>query len=327
MAGVGVREGLRFVSAGLFRKDRPLLTHLVVTRYCNLDCAYCNEYDKVSKPVPFEALAARIDRLADLGNLVVTLTGGEPLTNPRHEDVIAYIRRRGMSVTTITNGFLVTRARIEAMNAAGLQGLQISIDGVRPDAITKKTLKSLMGKLELLAEHAAFPVNINSVLGITEERTQDALEVARVARGLGFSHTVGVMHEGDGTLAPLSQSQRKVYADLLAEGKIAHRFNNWAFQKNLIEGRPNDWRCRAGARYLYVCEDGLVHYCSQQRGFPGIALADYGLDDIRREFMTPKACAPLCTVSCVHQASFLDRWRGPQVSASPPPRAARAASP
>ncbi len=47
---------------------------------------------------------------------------------------------------------------------------------------------------------------------------------------------------------------------------------NW-FQNNIADGKPNDWRCRAGARYLYICEDGLVHYCSQQRGYPGIPLS------------------------------------------------------
>ncbi len=44
------------------------------------------------------------------------------------------------------------------------------------------------------------------------------------------------------------------------------------FQHNIAAGRENNWRCRAGSRYLYICEDGLVHYCSQQRGYPGIPL-------------------------------------------------------
>ena len=90
------------------------------------------------------------------------------------------------------------------MNAAGLQEMQISIDGVKPDKISKKTLKSLAGRLKLLSKHAEFHVNINSVLGISEERTHDALEVAKSAKAMGFSHTVGVLHDDDGTLAPLS---------------------------------------------------------------------------------------------------------------------------
>ena len=98
----------------------------------------------------------------------------------------------------------------------------------------------------------------------------------------------------------------------MGEGSLAHRINYLMFQKNLMNAKPNSWKCRAGARYLYVCEDGLVHYCSQQRGHPGIPLLDYGRADIEREYRSEKPCAPYCTVSCVHQASFLDAWRAPQ---------------
>jgi MoaA/NifB/PqqE/SkfB family radical SAM enzyme len=316
MASVTWRDGLKVASNVLFDTRRPLLAHVVVTRYCNLDCAYCSEYDKVSKPVPLEDLFARIDALARLGTQIVTLTGGEPMTHPGHDEVIRRIRSHGMVATTITNGFLMTKKSIEGMNEAGLQELQISIDGVKPDAVSKKTLKSLIGRLKLLSEHARFHVNINSVLGISEERTHDALEVAETAKALGFSHTVGVLHDAEGTLAPLSATQRAVYDQLMDKGSLAHRVNFLMFQKNLMAGKPNAWKCRAGARYLYICEDGLVHYCSQQRGHPGIPLADYGVDDIVREYHTEKACAPFCTVSCVHQASFPDFWRGGQKAAA-----------
>ena len=71
------------------------------------------------------------------------------------------------------------------------------------------------------------------------------------------------------------------------------------FQRNLVQGRPNDWHCRAGARFLYVCEDGLVHYCSQQRGYPAIPLVEYTFADIEREYRQRKSCEPWCTISCV----------------------------
>ena len=313
MAGVTLKDGLKLVSAAMLSKSRPLLAHVVVTRFCNLDCAYCNEFDKVSKPVPIKALLERIDTLAAFGTVIVTLTGGEPLTHPQLEQVIERIRGHGMVATVITNGFLMTAERIRKMNKAGLQELQISIDGALPDEVSLKSLKSLMRKLELLAKHAEFHVNINSVLGISEERTHDALEVAATARGMGFSHTVGVLHGDDGTLAPLSAAQHRVYDELMDKGRsLAHRINYLAFQKNLMAGKPNQWRCRAGARYLYICEDGLVHRCSQQRGVPGTPLATYTRADIAREYDTVKACAPFCTVNCVHQASLLDAWRAPQ---------------
>jgi hypothetical protein len=90
------------------------------------------------------------------------------------------------------------------------------------------------------------------------------------------------------------------------------------FQDNIAAGKVNDWKCRAGARYLYVCEEGLVHYCSQQRGYPGKPLSEYTVEDIRREFLTVKGCAPLCTVACVHYTSYMDFWRAPQTIPAPP---------
>jgi len=56
----------------------------------------------------------------------------------------------------------------------------------------------------------------------------------------------------------------------------------------------------------------LVHYCSQQRGYPAKPLEEYSIADIRREFVTGKSCAPRCTVACAHQVSYIDFWRAPQ---------------
>ena len=76
-----------------------------------------------------------------------------------------------------------------------------------------------------------------------------------------------------------------------------------------MAGIPNEWHCRAGSRYLYVCEDGLVHWCSQQRGYPGIPLERYAQEDLERESRSVKPCAPYCTVNCVHQTAILDGFR------------------
>jgi MoaA/NifB/PqqE/SkfB family radical SAM enzyme len=128
---------------------------------------------------------------------------------------------------------------------------------------------------------------------------------------LGFTSTVGIIHDGDGQLQPLSKREREVFLEMKKfEKKHFSRINY--FQESIANGEPSNWRCRAGSRYLYICEDGLVHYCSQQRGFPAKPLDDYSVQDIRREYITQKSCAPFCTISCVHQISYFDFFRGEQ---------------
>ena len=116
----------------------PILAHIIPIRRCNLSCAYCNEYDNVSKPVPVDVMVKRINRLADLGTGVVTLSGGEPLLHPELDEIIAAIRRRGMLAAMITNGYLLTPDRVQKLNRAGLDHLQISIDNVHARRNLKK---------------------------------------------------------------------------------------------------------------------------------------------------------------------------------------------
>ncbi len=306
------------IAKGLLSTRHPLLVHIIPIRRCNLACTYCNEFDDFSKPVPTEEMFRRIDRLGEMGTAIITISGGEPLLHPDLDAIITRIRKNGIIAGLITNGYLLVRERIERLNRAGLEYLQISIDNAVPDDVSMKSLKVLDQKLELLAEHAEFHVNINSVLGSGIKKPEDALKVAHRAVELGFTSTVGLIHDSNGQLQPLGQHEREIFEEIMALGKRSFSRVN-QFQHNIAAGRENNWRCRAGSRYLYICEDGLVHYCSQQRGYPGIPLAQYTDDHRRREFYTKKGCAPRCTVSCVHQISTVDFWRAPQTLEPLPP--------
>jgi len=313
-----VRE-FRMIAKGLASTKHPLLVHIIPMRRCNLACTYCNEFDDFSKPVPLDEMFRRIDRLGAMGTSVITISGGEPLLHPELDAIIARIRQNGIIAGLITNGYLLVAERIERLNRAGLEYLQISIDNVQPDDVSKKSLKVLDQKLKLLAEYAEFQVNINSVLGSGVRNPEDALTVAHRALELGFTSTVGILHDGNGQLQPLGAREQEIFEEIMSLGKRSFTRVN-RFQHNIAAGRENDWRCRAGSRYLYICEDGLVHYCSQQRGYPGIALAEYTEEQRQREYLTKKGCAPRCTVSCVHQISVVDGWRSAQ-KLKPNPRA------
>ena len=311
-----VRE-YRMLANGIRSTSHPVLAHIIPTRRCNLSCTYCNEYDDFSKPVPTEEMKRRIDHLARLGTSIISFSGGEPLLHPDLDILIRHIRSTGAMAGMITNGYLLNVERIQRLNDAGLDHMQISIDNIKPDDVSKKSLKTLDVRLQMLSEHAEFHVNINSVVGGGIHDPHDAIAVAKRAVELGFTSTVGIIHDSDGQLQPLSEDEQHIFLQVRDMGKKNYARLNY-FQDNIAHGIENKWKCRAGARYLYVCEDGLVHYCSQQRGYPGKPIGEYTKDDIRREFITEKGCAPRCTVACVHYTSYMDFWRAPQTLAAPP---------
>lgn len=302
----------RKAAGALLHRHHPVLVHVIPMRRCNLACAYCNEYDAVSKPVPLDTMLARIDKLGELGTAVLTISGGEPMLHPDLDSLVLRARQRGMIVTLITNGYYLSQERIERLNAVGLDHLQISVDNLEPDDSSMKSLRLLEPKLKWLAEHADFTVAINSVVGSGIRNPEDALVVARRARELGFMTSLGIIHDGHGQLRPLNAREMRVYEELRGMGQRSIIRFNRLFQDNLAKGIANDWSCRAGARYLYVDENGIVSYCSQQRGLPGIPLERYSVEDIRREYDTKKSCAAYCTVNCVQQTAILDNWRAPQ---------------
>src|SRR5207302_6920810 len=168
-----------FISRALLSTKHPVLAHIIPMRRCNLACGYCNEYDQVSKPVPLDVMKKRLDKLAELGTSIVTISGGEPMMHPQLDEMVRHIRSRGMIAGLISNGYYFTPDRIKRLNEAGLEYLQISIDNVNPDEVSRKSLRVLDKKLRYLAEHADFHININSVIGGGSKQPEDALTVAK----------------------------------------------------------------------------------------------------------------------------------------------------
>ena len=126
------------VASALASTGHPVLAQIVPARFCNLSCAYCNEYDKVSEPVPLDEMYRRIDHLGRLGTAMIGISGGEPLTHPQLDEVIVRMRGTGAIAGMITNGYLLNVERIERLNHAGLDHMQISIDNLEPDEVSKK---------------------------------------------------------------------------------------------------------------------------------------------------------------------------------------------
>ena len=279
----------RLREAGIFARAmvsarHPIVAQIVPIRRCNLACAYCNEFDAVSAPVPLAEMLRRVDHLVAFSTTIITISGGEPMLHPGLDEIIYHIRRRGAIATLITTGYLLTADRIRRLNHAGLDYLQISIDNVVPDDISKKSLKVLDPQAP--AARRARRIRCHRQLCARQSRAQPSRRARdrRPGRSLGLNSTVGILHDGEGQLRPLAPDQMAIYRGLLEPDQKMLSFAQYdRVQRNISQGLPNNWHCRAGGRFLYVCEDGLVHYCSQQRGRPAIPLEKYTRNDLVRE--------------------------------------------
>jgi len=281
--------------------DRALYCQLIVTRRCNLSCGYCNEFDKVSKPVPTEVLMQRIDHLTgELGVTIMDFLGGEPLLHPELPRLVAHARSRGCWTNTITNGFLLSTERIEALNRAGLNSMCVSIDRIQPTEFTHKGLKPLRKRLLALRERARFHVETNAVL--CEETLDEFEPLVYEVQKLGFPVRCGVRHyAGRMDLNEALQAKFAWFQRNYRHWRIAPMLDLHAKR---LAGRSPEWKCSGGYKFLYVDEHGTVKACSQVSLRQPVQVTAMRRADLKRN-NEHKPCEPDCGVSCVIQTSLL----------------------
>ncbi len=284
----------------------PFLAQVVVIRRCNLSCGYCVEFDKTSEPIPYAVLRARLEKLRRLRTWTVCLTGGEPTLHPDCLRLVATLRELGFRRRQlISNGYRLTEQLVDGLNRASLTDLQISVDGVQPNATTQKVLRVLRSRLELLARRARFRVVLSAVIGSSPPA--EALEVVDFARQQGFTPRILLLNDEHGEIR-LSPAERAAYEEVRRRiGRAAGEAGD--YRRQLIEAGAAPFRCRAGSRYLYVDEFGQVRWCVPARAAFGKDLMAYGPADLKREFDRHKSCNVSCTVGCARTASALDEWR------------------
>src|SRR5262249_55069308 len=171
----------------------------------------------------------------------------------------------------ISNGFFLRPALIEKLNEAGLQEMQISIDGVHRNETTEKVLDNLRLRLVALRDHARFQVTVSGVIGAAPPN--EAEEVIAFARELGFRPRVLLVHDHNGQLKLKPQEVKAFQRIVDTLPKNWTDFSN--YRKRLVRSGVAHFKCRAGSRYLYVDEFGNVNWCSQTRNVWSKPLLEY----------------------------------------------------
>ncbi len=281
--------------------DRALYCQLIVTRRCNLACGYCNEFDKVSRPVDYDVLCTRMDHLVNnLGVTIMDFLGGEPLLHPRIADLVAHAHKLGCWTNIITNGFLLSEKLVDKLNAAGLDSMAVSIDRIQPTDFTHKGLDPLRRKLEHLRRAARFNVEVNIVL--CEETLDEFEALVEEIKALGFPVRCGVRHyEGRMELSGALIEKFEWFQQHFRHWRIAPMLD---LHRARLAGRPVEWKCSGGFKFLYVDEFGTVRACSQVHLEKPVNVLEMTASQLKANDQH-KQCEGQCGVSCVIQTSLI----------------------
>jgi len=109
-----------------------------ITKACNLRCIHCYERAEPGMPVEGELTTEEamkgIDVLSRAGVVIVAFSGGEPTVRPDMLRLTEYASKRGIYVAMATNALaFASRDKVKEYKRAGLQFVQISLDGVNPE--------------------------------------------------------------------------------------------------------------------------------------------------------------------------------------------------
>lgn len=296
------------VSAGVILRSLPrafdalpLWAQLNITYRCNLDCAYCSEYDNSKGHVPLAELVTRLDKVKELGALHADLIGGEPLLHPDLEAIMRHTVGLGMTTGMTTNGFLLTEDELKKLIDAGMGRIQISVDALKPKPGIPKSLKTLRKKIELVARHPVW-FRVNTV--ICDETIDEVEEVAKTCWDLGVAINFSVVHDRGrlSNLDPRFLERVRWLKDHKQAGRpISTPFYLIDYYERALEGRPMDWTCQAGSKCFYVSAEGHFQLCYHVPSTQ--LLAEVTRADLAKN-RGKKGCEENCGVDCVVHTSL-----------------------
>lgn len=161
-----------------------------VTRNCNLSCGHCRasaDLGPHTGELQTDACFKLLDEIAEVGNPIVILTGGEPLLRNDIFDIAHYGTDKGLRMVMAPNGTLITEPFAKQMAQAGIQRISISLDGASKES--HDAFRGVKGAFEgaingiKLAKEAGIEFQINTT--ITKANLDQIPAIQQLAVNLG----------------------------------------------------------------------------------------------------------------------------------------------
>lgn len=263
------------------------------TLRCNLKCRHCGSDCKVDssyKDMPKEDFIKVLDRVAqeyNPNNILIIVTGGEPLTRSDLVECGREFNKRGFPWGMVTNGFALTQSKLDALIAAGLHSVTVSFDGLEQEHDWMRNVPGSYKKAAAAIEMISKTDLTFDVVTCVNKRTISKLEeIKQCLLGLGLKRwrLFTVFPVGRAANDPelsLSGTEFRQMLDFIKatrkEGLIDANYGCEGFLGNYEgEVRPNFYKCLAGVSVASVLVDGSISACPSIR-------ADYHQGNIYKD--------------------------------------------
>jgi radical SAM protein with 4Fe4S-binding SPASM domain len=326
---INVLEGIS--KYGVTRPQRLAAPFLVVwnlTNACNLRCQHC--YQRADKPTPDELSTEEakriIDQLDEANVSSIAFSGGEPLMRRDFFEVSEYAASKGIYVSVATNGTLLTKKNVKRLKQAGVEYVEVSLDGA--DAETHDSFRGVKGAFDRTLKGIRNAVEVGLYTGIATVSTRNNLyeipDIIELAKELGVDRVIifNFVPTGRGEEIvdlDLSPEQREnllkyLYKELSGGGievlSTAPQYARVCIQQSPAEGRnisaPTHFAalnlnnrtrqladflggCGAGRLYCAVQPNGLVTPCV----FMPIVVGDLRKQSMKEIWVTSKVLSDL----------------------------------
>ncbi len=261
----------------------PLWLLLELTYTCPLHCAFCynpTNYVAGSGPELSTDDWIRVLREARaMGAVQLGLSGGEPLTRGDLETLVAEAHRLGFYSNLITSGVGLSEARIAALQAAGLDHIQLSFqDSTRQmnDFLSSTRTFELKSKVAALIKQYRFPMVLNVVLhrlniDHVEEILEMALKFGAEYVELANSQYYGwAFHNRDQLLPSREQVERAEQIMQRFRERVGAAMRIFFVVPDYFENRPKPCMNGLGSIFLTITPDGTALPCHAARMLPGL---------------------------------------------------------
>ncbi|HEX9885053.1 MAG TPA: radical SAM protein [Longimicrobiales bacterium] len=255
-----------------------------ITRRCNLACSHCyisaGSWHAASGELGTAECRAILDDIIDVNpSPLLILSGGEPLVRDDLEEIAAHATEAGATVVVGTNGTGLTDARIESLKGAGVQGVAVSVDSLRPEYHDRfrhggGALADTMAAVDRLVEHELdFVVQAT----VTRGNRGEVGELAAWAAALGavsfnlyFLVPTGrgermeglSPEENESVLAELAELERTFRGRMMVRSKCQPQLMRHVIEAD--DGSPllnYRTRCPCGVNYCRITPEGKLTPC------------------------------------------------------------------